>query len=329
MKSNEKFSDGSSSAYVELPVQSAYLSWRRGNAALRAVAKADPALYFGGWRAFTKTKDNQALPAIPVPVVVRVSQDGKHEYEVYATNILHFLPIQHRTRFEFRKKEKDVETGREYNKVVASSKNKLPGYQPHRQIFGLVFSPDTDEYAPGVIRVDSWSAFIAIEKAGQQWNKVAIPDGKVLVRRYGSIGLKDGRPKFETYGQGQSTPIDAIGLENPRYFDLLDEFNQLWDASLAWKECERWNATGEIVEEPRSNAREVFMGLCDAMGLADYEIEQLLAEFKNDYSLAVSALQEGTAGTVEAKPVSLAAEKHGFTPPPPENFDDDFPIPDY
>lgn len=288
---NDKFSDGSSSAYAELPVEAAYLSWRRGNASLKQIANVDPGAYFGGWRAFVKSQDNLPLPPLPIPVVQRVSQDGKHEYEVYATNVIDFLPIQHRTRFEMREKATDPDTGREYNKVVAVSNKRQPGYIPYRQIFGLVFAKDKDEYNPGVIKVYNWSAFISIEKAGQAWNKITVPDGQVLVRRYGSIGLKDGRPKFETFGQGHSTPIDAVGLDQPRFYPITDELNELWDASLAWKDCERWNATGEVDEPAPVGAKQEFVALCETLYLTDVEIEQILAENDNNYAAALAALR--------------------------------------
>jgi len=287
-----KFSDGSSSAYVELPVPAAYLSWTRGNAALKAVAEVDPGLYFGGWRAFVKSKDNQALPALPIPKVTRTSQDGRHDYEVYATNVIHFLPIQHRTRFELRERTTDTETGREYDKVVAISNKRISGYIPYRQIFGLVVGNDENvaDVFPGVLKVFKWSAFISIEKAGQQWNKIAVPEDKVLIRRYGSVGLKDGRPKFETFGQGHSTPIDAVGLDNPVFYNITDELNDLWEQSHEWKECERWNATGEVDEPVESTAKQAFLEECAKLYLTEVEIEQLLAENNNDYATALSAL---------------------------------------
>jgi hypothetical protein len=40
---NDKFSDGSASAYAELPVKPAYLRWTRGDAKLRALINSDPA----------------------------------------------------------------------------------------------------------------------------------------------------------------------------------------------------------------------------------------------------------------------------------------------
>lgn len=289
---NDKFSDGSSSAYVELPVPAAYLSWTRGNATLKAIAESDPGMYFGGWRAFVRSiKENVELPSLPIPRVTRTSQDGRHEYEVYATNVLNFLPVQHRTRFEMREKTVDAETGREYDKVVAVSSKRLTGYIPYRQIFGLVFADNSDEFNYGVMKVYNWSGFISLEKAGQTWNKVSVPKGQALIRRYGSVGTKDGRPKFETFGQGHSTPIEAIGLDSPRFYPVTDELNELWDAALPWKECERWNANGEVEEPVETSAKQEFLDQCIALYLTNEEIEQILAENDNNYAKALAALQ--------------------------------------
>jgi hypothetical protein len=289
---SNKFSDGSSSAFAELPVPAAYLSWTRGNAQLKAIAQADPGAYFGGWRAFVTDKDGNDLPKLPIPIVDRMSEDGKHPYKVYATNVLSLLPIQHRTRFELREKTKDVETGREYEKVVAVSSEKRQGYAPYRQVFGLVFGEK--EFAPAVLKIYKWSAFISFERAGQVWNKITTPEGKVVIRRYGSVGVTENGmvvPNFEIYGQGRSTPIEAIDAKHPRYYDITPELDALFDQSLAWKNCERWNAEGKVNEEPASIAvRQEFLARCDAMGLSNIDIEQLLKESNNDYEKALALL---------------------------------------
>ena len=285
-----KFSDGSASSYAELPVEAAYLKWTRGNASLKAIADADPGAYLGGWRAFVKSsKDNVELPFLPLPIVTRSSQDGKHEYDVYASNVVEFLPIAHRTRFELKEETVDPETGNKYHKVVAVSNQRTPGFTPYRQVFGLLFSPDTDEYAPAVLKVFTWSSFIAFDRAGQAWTKVKASAGKALVRRYGTIGKK-GKPNFETYGQGHSTPIEAIGVDAPRFVDITPEMDELWEASQEWKMCERWNATGEVVEEATDKVKNEFFEYCMESGMSAEDIEQTLKDHSNNYVAALEAL---------------------------------------
>jgi len=263
---SNKYSDGTQSAYAELPVDAAYLKWTRGNAALAAIAKDDPGAFYGGWRAFVKSmKDETDLPPLPIPVVTRVSQDGKHQYQVYATNVINFLPLVARTRFELRQETVNPETGRKFNKVVSVSPKRLEGYTPYRQVFGLVFAKDSNEYNPGVLKVFTWSSFIAFERAGRDWNKISVPDGMALVRRYGTLG-ENGAPSFEHFGQGYSTPIEAIGLNKPRFVEVTQDIDALWEGAQEWKECEVWNAVGEIeaTPEPSVNVDDMNVQMQDA-----------------------------------------------------------------
>lgn len=288
---SDKYSDGTQSVYAELPVPAAYLKWTRGNAALAAIAESDPGAFFGGWRAFVKSmKDETELPQLPIPVVTRVSQDGKHKYEVYASNVVEILPLVARTRFELREETINPETGRKFNKVVAVSKKRMEGYTPYRQVFGLVFAKDSDEYSPAVLKVFTWSSFIAFEKAGRAWGSVNVPAGKALVRRFGTVG-ENGAPKFEYFGQGHSTPIDAVGISNPRFVDDTQEIESLWKSAQSWKECEAWNATGEAEEPVEQSALQEFAELCKTIGLSDTEIQQVLSENSGDYAKAVSSLR--------------------------------------
>lgn len=294
-----KFSDGSTSGFAELPVPAAYLSWTRGNAQLRSIAKDDPGAYLGGWRAFFEDKEKQPLPSLPIPIVERMSEDGKHAYKVYASNYINFLPIQHRTRFELREKTKDDTTGREYDRVVSISKERRQGYAPYRQVFGLLFANDTDDYAPAVIKVYKWSAFIAFEKAGQIWNKVdkSTPDGRVLIRRYGTLGKKEDKiivPVFEVFGQGRSTPIEAVGVNKPRWIVFKPEFDTLWEQSVEWANCPRWNAEGKVQEtedETASVAQKDYEARCYELNFTNIEADALLKENGGDYVRALAALQ--------------------------------------
>lgn len=290
----DKFSDGSQDGYVELPVKAAWLNWTRGEAKLRALIATDPGLFFGGWRAFVTNKEGEANPVLPIPIVERVSEDGKHPYKVYAANALNFLPIQHRTRYELKVMVKDEQTGREFRKIAAVSKEKIQGYSPSRQVFGLVFADGSDEYAPAVVKVDKWSAFISFERAGQIWNKVKAPSGSALIRRYGSIGNTKGgdlMPTFEVFGQSRSTPIEAIDPRTPRFFQITPELDDLYEQSVAWKNCERWNASGKV-EEVVESAMQKFLARAEDMYLTNVEIEQIVKENNGDYAAALSAIEE-------------------------------------
>jgi hypothetical protein len=296
------YDEGSNTGFVELPVPAAWMKWHRGDAKLVSIAQTDPGAYFGGFRAFLSHRDKNSddqieNPKLPLPVVTRVSEDGKHQYQVYATNVLYFLPLNYRLRYEYREKVKDVQTGKETEKVIRSSQTHQPGYQPNKQIFGLVFSDKTDEYAPAILFISNWSAFISLNKAADAWKKVKAPEGMILVRRYGSVGIKNDKiimPRFETFGQGRSTPIEAVDLANPRFIKDSPEFDKLFDNSIAWKNCERWNAEGKVEENISVNQYlESFDAKVKEIGLSNIESAQLVAEAGGDYQKALEMLSYG------------------------------------
>ena len=300
------YDEGSQSGFMELPVPAAWCKWARGDAKLASIKKEDPAAYYGGWRAFLqhKEKGNDNLvdnPQLPLPVVERVSENGEHPYKVFATNVLNFLPIQWRLRYELRQKITDEQTGRETEKVVASSPIKLPLYQPNKQIFGLVFNAKTDTSAPAILFLTTWSAFISMNKAAEVWKKVnkSTPEGQILIRRYGSVGVNGGAtPKFEIYGQGRSTPIDAIGTDKPRYVADDPAYDKLFDDSVAWKNCPRWNSEGKVTEDDPANGGgnpdlAKFDQLADEAGLSNIEKAQLVSEVNGDYKRAIESLGYG------------------------------------
>jgi hypothetical protein len=292
------FTDSDTTPYAELPVKPAFLRWTRGNAQLRALAKDDPAAYLGGWRAMVNDSEGNARPALPLPIVDRVSGDGKLTYKVYATNVLHFLPIQHRTRFEFRATEKDPATGRDKTVIKSISRSKQPGYAPSKQVFGLVFNGE--EKAPAVLVLDKWSSFITYNKASDKWAKLQIAPGLALVRSYGTVG-KDGMPIFEEYGQSLSTPIEAIDVKNPRLIEITDELVQLFNESLAWKNCQRWNAEGEVNEPAVESAMQKFLKRAEELGLSSLDIEQIVAENKGDYVAALKSIEAGVLADLNAE----------------------------
>jgi hypothetical protein len=294
------FTAGADVSYAELPVEPAYLRWVRGNAQLRAIAKTDPAQFLGGWRAMVNNREGEALPALPFPIVERMSEDGTLTFNVYASPVVEFLPIQHRTRFELREKKKDPQTGREKNFIKAVSKKRADGFQPMKQVFGLALNGvDIEHGTPTVLILDKWSSFITFNKAEQKWARIKLAADKALVRRYGTEGINEGGkivPEFEVYGDSRSTPIQAIGLDNPRVVAVNDYLTKLYYDSQEWADCPRWNADGEVnesVSEP--TVKERFLEACNAMYLTNIEIEQILAENDGDYAKALDAVEGGLA----------------------------------
>lgn len=259
---SKKFNAGVEESYADLPVPVNYLYWKRGNGQLANLKDTDPGAYFGGFSASVRGKEED-YPQLPIPVVTRTSQDGQNTFERYASNVIHFLPLTSRMRYEKREKASDHKGG-EVEKVVAVTKQYISGvhigFQPHKQVFGLLYSDDLSVYAPAVIKLNKWSSFLSFSKAEGAWIKVDNDDNMALVRRYGSVGMEKevkGKgtivvPMFETFNEGQSTPIEAIGLNDPLFIEITDEMNTLHQEAQAWAKCPRWNASGKVVDPVES-----------------------------------------------------------------------------
>jgi hypothetical protein len=97
-------------------------------------------------------------------------------------------------------------------------------------------------------------------------------------------------PNFEVFGQGRSTPIDAIGLDKPSFIAETPELNDLYDKSLAWKNCEKWNAEGKADEPEVTPLVQKFNAACEEIGLSNIEIEQLVKESGGSIAKALQAL---------------------------------------
>jgi len=260
---SNKFNAGAESSYAELPFPVNYLYWKRGNAQLSHLKDSDPGAYFGGWSASVKGKDAD-LPSLPLNRVTRTSDDGSATYERYSTNVLHFLPIAHRMRYELREKSVNKE-GREEEKVIAVSREYVSGntigYQPHKQVFGLVYDSELKVNAYAVLKLNKWSSYITFGKAESAWTKIQVTDEQALIRRYGSIGTKNKNgvivPVFEEFNNGRSTPIEAIGLDKPFFVAVTPELDEIWEKAQDWAKCEKWNAAGKVAAESMPIAAEL------------------------------------------------------------------------
>lgn len=261
---SNKFNAGIEATYAELPFPVNYLYWKRGNAQLSHLKDTDPGAYFGGWSASVKGKDGE-LPPLPINRVTRTSDDGSATYERYSTNVLTFLPIAHRMRYELREKSISKD-GREEEKVIAVAREYVSGstigYQPHKQVFGIVYDAEMKVNAYAVLKLNKWSSFISFGKAERAWSKVKTDDNQALIRRYGSVGItnKSGIivPAFEEFNNGRSTPIEAIGIDAPFVIAITPELDQIWDQAQEWAKCERWNAVGHVAVESIAVASEDF-----------------------------------------------------------------------
>lgn len=318
----EEPEEGIQGSFAELPVPAATLRWSRGDARLRVLKDTDPGLYFGGWRTRVKKfkgKDGEKNPAVPLPIVTRTDTKGSSTFDVYATNVLHFIPIRTRMRFELREKEFVERLGFDAFVVKRISLTKKDGWSPMHQIFGLVFNATTEEHAPALLWVDMWNAHISYGNAFGVWQKavarLATKGVNTVIRKYGSIGKleKDTGlmlPNMVEFKGGTSTPIEAIGIDNPRFYDLTEELQELQFGSLAWGEDPLWLKEGSVkgdntivsaMEEVLADPfLQMFSQRAREIGLTNIEIEDLLASSKHDYEKAYDEIKPEAPEIVSA-----------------------------
>lgn len=305
--------DGVATSFVELPVDCAWVKWTRGNGQLAALRDTDPGQYFGGWKSRVVKfggKDGELNPVLPYPIVERSTQDASATFDVYATNVLHVVIIASRERFELREEVMDEKLGFKVNKVRKVALKRQEGFKPNKQILGWAFNPTTEEHEPVLIVLDAWNAYISFNNASTAWKKATknVAPGMSVIRRYGSVGKagKDGKvlPVFEKFGEGTSTPIEAIDIAHPRLFKVTPELLALQTASQAWKTDPRWLQEGKIgqVTEENDNLSvesdaanpwlERFAKRAKELKYTDQDIADELAHAGGDYRKAYEAIAD-------------------------------------
>lgn len=259
-----KYSDttlGNTAQFVNLPVESFNkITWRKGDDKLSMLLASDPGQYLGEFRSMVKTtgtpeKPSIIFPVLPWPVVNR--RAGRETYQRYSTTEMLFRPISARSRFV--KYERDASNNRikgmnNRDKIVATSANfpgKGSGFDPHKEVFGIVFNEQGEQCTYGLLSLDSWNAYISYNNAAKAFERLTMPEGKLPIFRIGTAGeVINGEtfPKTKSMNGASFTEIEALDLHKPLLFTITPQFDQMWEASQAWAKCERWNASGEVIE---------------------------------------------------------------------------------
>ena len=83
---------------------------------------------------------------------------------------------------------------------------------------------------------------------------------------------------------------------------FTDDLVQLYQESLAWKNCPRWNAEGEVKEDAGvESALQKFLKRAEELGLSSVDVEQIVAENKGDYVAALKAIEEGVLADINSE----------------------------
>lgn len=254
-------------AYENLPVAAFNkIFWRSGDSRLSPLLTTDPGQYLGEFRSMvempaTRDRDAIILPVLPWAVVTRRS--GRESYKRYSATEMSFRPIRARLRYvlyqrdEQGMKVKDA-NGRDVILSITKSFTKGSGYTPQKEVFGMVYAANGDFASYALLSIDAWSAFISYDRAVKEWEKVVAPDGQLVVYQIGTRGvtLKNGEivPKTKTFNGGESVDIEALDTDKPRFIEVNEDFDSMWQISGAWATCKKWNAEIKVVKPAQPTA---------------------------------------------------------------------------
>jgi len=260
-------------AYEVLPVPSFNkIFWRSGDSRLSPLLGTDPGQYLGEFRSMTKmpaTKDREEiiLPVLPWKIVTRKA--GRESYTRYSATEMSFRPIRARLRYVlFQRDSQGIKAkdanGRDVILSITKTFVKGSGFTPQKEVFGMVFDDAGVFSTYALLSIDAWSSFISYDRAVKEYEKIAVPDGQLVVYRIGTRGitLNTGEvvPKTRTFGGGESVDIEALDLDNPYFMDITDDFDNIWNAAEKWSSCKKWNAeTAKAKEAPVTSIGEVDM----------------------------------------------------------------------
>lgn len=260
-----KYSDttlGNTAQFINLPVESFNkITWRGGDDKLSPLLETDPGQYLGGFRSMVKTTGTPERPSVVFPVLpwkVVNRRSGRETYQRYSATEMLFRPIAARSRFVKYERnsagERVKNEGGRY-KIVATSTEfpgKGSGYDPHKEVFGIVMNEQGEQCTFGLLSLDTWNAYISYNNAAKAFENVPMTENMLPIFRIGTRGEMLGGeviPKVKKFGDAAFTEIEALDLNKTKTFEVTPDFDKLWEASQAWVKCERWNASGKIVVE--------------------------------------------------------------------------------
>ena len=234
------------------------ITWRGGDDALSALLTIDPGAYLGEFRSMigldkTNERDAVTFPVLPWNVVTRRS--GRETYKRYSTTEMLFRPISARNRFV--KYAKNTKGQREKNdkgrnKIVAVSQKfpgKGSGFDPQKEVFGLVFDTAGNWKTHACLVLDAWGAYLSYNKAASMFENVKHAENQLPIYRIGTRGTEDGNRKAVTFNGFSTVDIEALDIHSPMLYQIDDNFDALWEAAQAWATCPRWHSETSVVAE--------------------------------------------------------------------------------
>lgn len=260
-----KYSDqtlGNTAKFVNLPVESFNkITWRGGDDKLSMLLDTDPGQYLGEFRSMVKTTGTDDKPSVTFPVLpwkVVTRRSGRETYQRYSATEILFRPISARSRFvkyERGDDNKRVKGDNNRNKIIATASEfpgKGSGYDPQKEIFGVVMNEQGEQCTFGLLSLDTWNAYISYNNSAKAFENLKMPEKFLPVFRIGTRGeIVNGEvfPKAKNMNGNSFIEIEPLDLGKVMTFEITADFDTLWEASQAWVKCERWNSSGKIVLE--------------------------------------------------------------------------------
>lgn len=260
-----KYSDqtlGNTAQFVNLPVESFNkITWRGGDDKLSMLLDSDPGQYLGEFRSMVKTTATDDKPSIVYPVLpwkVVTRRSGRETYQRYSATEMLFRPIAARSRFVKYERGEDGKRAKgdnNRNKIISTSREfpgKGSGYDPHKEVFGVVMNEQGEQCTFGLLSLDTWNAYISYNNSAKAFESLKMPENFLPVFRIGTRGeVVNGEvfPKAKNLNGNTFIEIEPLDLNKVMTFEITPDFDTLWEASQAWVKCERWNASGKIVTE--------------------------------------------------------------------------------
>ena len=268
-------------SFALLPVETFNkIMWRSGDDRLPPLLETDPGQFLGEFRSMVEmpaTNDREAVifPVLPWRIVKRKS--GRETYQRYSTTEMLFRPIAARLRYVLFARDaanqviKD-ENGRKV--ILAVTKNFVPksGYEPQKEVFGIVYDDKGEPKTYALLVLDSWNAYISYDRAAKVFEKIAAPEGQLPLYRIGTRGTKDSdgnlTTKYKNFNGKNMVEIEALDADKPMFVTIDEEFDRIWEKAQEWVKCPRWNSEkmngAEVQEAPQAAHFDAINGAFEA-----------------------------------------------------------------
>ena len=140
------------------------------------------------------------------------------------------------------------------NKIVAVSQKfpgKGSGFDPQKEVFGLVFDNAGNWKTHACLVLDAWGAYLSYNKAASMFENVKHAENQLPIYRIGTRDTEDGNRKAVTFNGFSTVDIEALDIHSPMFYQIYEQ-GQLRDEDPAEvREYLEWSGWWEIYQSRR------------------------------------------------------------------------------